>query len=166
MEIRDASGCPVPTEQQPINEYLQLKESWFFSWATRNWWGYLRPMGVIWCLSWLVTGPIAAASFPPGKYPLRFALSGSGGACLFLALVVLKLYLGWEYVLDRLARPTVFYEESGWYDGCSWTKTPEILQRDQLIVTYQIQPIRRRLRLTLGGILLVLLAGGIGWYFL
>ncbi|GAB4282745.1 MAG: hypothetical protein Fur0025_12190 [Oscillatoriaceae cyanobacterium] len=123
-------------------------------------------MGVIWCLSWLVTGPIAAASFPPGKYPLRFALSGSGGACLFLALVVLKLYLGWEYVLDRLARPTVFYEESGWYDGCSWTKTPEILQRDQLIVTYQIQPIRRRLRLTLGGILLVLLAGGIGWYFL
>jgi hypothetical protein len=26
--------CPVPEEQQPVNEYEQLKESWFFRWAT------------------------------------------------------------------------------------------------------------------------------------
>ena len=26
--------CPVPTEQQPVNDYEDLKESRFFRWAT------------------------------------------------------------------------------------------------------------------------------------
>jgi hypothetical protein len=41
--VKDASVsiCPVPQEQRPINEYQELKESWFFSWVTLNWPGYL-----------------------------------------------------------------------------------------------------------------------------
>ncbi|MEO1210937.1 MAG: CGLD27 family protein, partial [Cyanobacteria bacterium J06638_20] len=45
---------------------------------------------------------------------------------------------------------TIFYEESGWYDGQTWTKPEEVLQRDRLIVTYQIQPILQRLLRTYG----------------
>ncbi|MFN5863064.1 MAG: CGLD27 family protein, partial [Pseudanabaena sp.] len=25
--------CPVPKEQQPLNEYIELKEAFFYRWA-------------------------------------------------------------------------------------------------------------------------------------
>jgi hypothetical protein len=117
-------------------------------------------------LAWLVGGPVAAASFVPGKYPLRFFLSGAAGAGFLLALALLRLYLGWSYVRDRLVSQTVVYEESGWYDGQSWTKTPEILLRDRLVVTHQVQPILRRLQRTFAVMALLLLAGTLIWFWL
>jgi hypothetical protein len=35
MREVSVSTCPVPTEQQPVNEYQELKESWFFSLVLR-----------------------------------------------------------------------------------------------------------------------------------
>lgn len=158
--------CPVPTEQQPINEYQELRESWFFRWATLNWWGYLKPILILWSLSWLVAGPVAAASFAPTKSPGHFVICGATGAMILPLLTLLHLYLGWVYVRNRLAHPMVPYEESGWYDGQVWTKPDEVLQRDRLIVTYQIQSILKRLKLTFGAIGLFFVAGGIAWQVL
>lgn len=153
------SSCPVPDEQQPINEYTELKESWFFRWATCHWRGYLTGIAWVWGLSWLVSGPVAAASFPPSKHPTLFFLSAAGGAGLFLTLALLRLYLGWCYVRDRLLSRIVTYEESGWYDGQAWPKPPEILARDQLIVSYQIQPIFQRLHWTFAGLGILVMTG-------
>jgi Conserved in the green lineage and diatoms 27 len=129
------SICPVPQEQRPVNEYQELKESWFFSWVTLNWSQYLAKLAWVWGWSCLVSGPVAAASFSPVKYPAQFVLCGAA----------------------------VVYEESGWYDGQSWTKTPEVLLQDQLIVNYQLEPILKRLRQTFYGLVLLLVAGGIIW---
>jgi len=157
------SACPVPWEQQPINEYKNLSDSCFFDWATLELPGYLRKIAVIWGISWLITGPVAAASFAPAKYPVQFLLCGAGGASLCLSLLLLRLYLGWKYVGDRLSNETVFYEESGWYDGQTWAKTPEMLAQDRLIFTYQVQPILRRVVRTLGFLALLLLVEMITW---
>jgi hypothetical protein len=161
-----APVCPVPFEQQPINEYQDLRESWFFRWATLDLRSYLVPIAVLWGLSWLLSAPVAAVSFPLAKYPLQFGLSGAAGASVIPALALLRLYLGWIYVRDRLSKETVFYEESGWYDGQTWIKPEEVLQRDRLIVTYQIQPILQRLKRTFGLLLLVFLGGSFVWSFL
>ncbi|MBD1923367.1 CGLD27 family protein [Microcoleus sp. FACHB-831] len=160
------SVCPVPTEQQPLNEYEELKQSWFFSWATLSPQQYFTKLGWVWGWSWLVSGPIAAASFAPAKHLVQFVLCGAGGASVFMVLAVLRLYLGWSYVRDRLQCPTVFYEESGWYDGQTWTKPTEVLTRDRLIVTYQVQPILQRLVKTFGFLALCFSLGNILWFFL
>jgi hypothetical protein len=76
------------------------------------------------------------------------------------------LYLGWRYVRDRLWSPTIFYEESGWYDGQAWTKTPELLARDRLVVNYQLRPILTRLSRSLGAIALSCIVGATLWAFL
>jgi hypothetical protein len=86
-----------------------------------------------------LSGPIAAASFPLKKAPFLFFCAGIFGSTILVGLVLLRLYLGWIYVYDRLQSEKVFYEESGWYDGQIWTKTAAILTRDRLIVSYQIQ---------------------------
>lgn len=156
--------CPVPTEQQPINEYQELKESWFFRWATLDLQSYLKPIAILWGLSWLVAAPVAAASFPMSKYAVKFFLFGTAGATIIPILALLRLYLGWVYVRDRLSQAQVFYEESGWYDGQVWVKPDEVLQRDRLIVTYQIQSILQRLKLTFGVTALLFLVGSFVWY--
>lgn len=166
MMESSVSLCPVPTEQQPINQYQELKESWFFSWGTLDRRGYMTKLACVWGASWMIAGPLAAASFSPNRHSVQFLLCGAAGAGVFLALTLLRLYLGWSYVRDRLSQETIVYEESGWYDGQTWTKPPEILTRDRLIVSYQIQPILKRLKRTFGLLTVLVFSGSIIWNFL
>ena len=41
-------------------------------------------------------------------------MAGCLGALVVVALVTLRIYLGWQYVGDRLLSASVAYEESGW----------------------------------------------------
>jgi hypothetical protein len=156
--------CPVPLEQRPINEYQDLKESWFFRWATLERWGYIKPIVVLWMLNWIVAGPIASVSFTPARHLPQFLLLGSMGASLIPILALVRLYLGWVYVRTRLLNTNVFYEESGWYDGQIWEKPPEVLAQDQLIVSYQIQPVLLRLQKTFAAIAGAFLAIILAWW--
>ncbi|MBE8989858.1 CGLD27 family protein [Nostoc sp. LEGE 12450] len=158
------SNCPVPTDQQPLNEYEQLKTSWLFRDSTLDLRDYITKIAWIWGLSWLIAAPVAAASFPPHKYIAHFILCGAAAASVGVVLALVRLYLGWFYVCDRLGSPTVFYEESGWYDGQTWTKPQEILNRDRLIVAYEIKPILRRLQFTFAGLAGMYVTGTIVWH--
>lgn len=165
MMESSVSVCPVPSEQQPLNEYEELKSSRFFRSCSLSWREYITKLAWIWGASWLVAGPVAAASFTPLKYPAQFILCGAAGASVGASLAVVRLYLGWSYVCNRLSSPTIFYEESGWYDGQTWMKPDEVLTRDRLIVTYQIQPILQRLRHTFALLAAIVLVGIVIWYF-
>lgn len=159
------SVCPVPLEQQPLNEYRDLQESWFFRWATLEPIPYVKTIVWVWMWSWAIAGPVAANSFAPAKHPAQFLLLGAAGATLFVILALVRLYLGWFYIHSRLLNATVFYEESGWYDGQAWSKPPEVLTQDRLITTYQVQPILKRLHKTFGVLALLILSGIALWQF-
>ncbi|HEY9882587.1 MAG TPA: CGLD27 family protein, partial [Thermosynechococcaceae cyanobacterium] len=73
---------------------------------------------------------------------------------------------GWTYIQSRLSAATIFYEESGWYDGQLWAKPPAMLAQDQLVVTYQIQPILKRLTRTFGVLAIAFVAGVVVWQLL
>lgn len=61
-------------------------------------------------------------------------------------IIFFRLYLGWSYILNRLLSASIFYEESGWYDGQIWIKKADYLVKDRLIGTYYILPIVYRLK--------------------
>ncbi|MGB0561547.1 MAG: CGLD27 family protein [Spirulinaceae cyanobacterium] len=162
-----SSVCPVPPEQQPLQEYEDLQAAWLFNWAVQPLGVYCRKLAWIALWSGLLLAPLAAASFPWDKAPVQFGLTTLAAAIGMVLLLVLRLYSGWGYIRDRLDRTTVTYEESGWYDGQTWTKPPEVLARDRLVMTYQVQPALTRLQRTLvwGTVLLggaVLVDGLIG----
>jgi hypothetical protein len=159
------SRCPVPIEQQPINEYQDVRESWFYSWAGRDLAGFLKPVIGLWLLSWAFAGPIAAASFHPAKQPLLFCLSGMMGAFSLPILALVQLYIGWSHVGGRLRQQAVPYEESGWYDGQVWVKPEDVVSRDRLIVDYQVKPILRRIQKTFGVIAGLLAVSLVLWQF-
>lgn len=166
MMESSVSVCPVPTEQQPLNEYEQLKSSGFFRTATLDLREYSVKIGWIWGISWILAGPVAAASFAPAKHIAQFTLCGAAGASLGVILALVRMYLGWSYIRDRLISSTIFYEETGWYDGQNWTKPEEVVTRDRLIVNYQVKPYLKRLQTTLALVTLLLLTGGVIWNFL
>ncbi|NET52252.1 MAG: CGLD27 family protein [Merismopedia sp. SIO2A8] len=155
--------CPVPLEQQPVQEYQELKQSWFYGWALVSGFKFLKPLIIVWGLSWLISAPIATASFPMAKEPLHFGLSAGAGAFVIPMLLLVRLYFGWTYIRDRLMQDTIVYEESGWYDGQTWKKTEEVLQRDRLIASYDVMPMLARLRKAVGGLLGVVGAGALVW---
>lgn len=143
------SRCPVPPEQLPINQYEDMRDSWFYAWGSRGWAGYVKPIVILWVVSWLVTGPMVGASYAPGRYPLPFGLLATAGALILPALTLMQLYVGWLHVGQRLQQAAVPYEESGWYDGHVWPKPEDVLNRDRLIMDYQVKPILQRVRNTL-----------------
>ncbi|KAG8062947.1 hypothetical protein GUJ93_ZPchr0003g17603 [Zizania palustris] len=142
----------VPFEQRPVNEYSALKDSALYSWAELSPGSFFLRLGGLCLVTFTVlSAPIAAASFSPGKDPLKFVLAAGIGTLLLVSLVVLRIYLGWSYVGDRLLSAVVPYEETGWYDGQMWVKPPEVLARDRLLGSYKVKPVINLLKQTLVG---------------
>jgi Conserved in the green lineage and diatoms 27 len=146
MNQPSTTVCPVPSEQQPVNEYQELAESWFFRWVTLSKWQFTLKLTKIWLLSLFISAPISAASFSPQEESFAFILSSGLGASLFVTFALIRLYLGWSYIGDRLKKTKIVYEETSWYDGQIWEKPLEFYRRDQLIFQYQVEPILKRLQ--------------------
>ncbi|KAK1268439.1 hypothetical protein QJS04_geneDACA006336 [Acorus gramineus] len=142
----------VPFEQRPVNEYSSLKDGPLYSWGELSPGSFFIRLGGFSLAAFTILGgPIAAASFNPSREPLRFALAAGAGTLLLVSLVVLRIYLGWSYVGDRLLSAVVPYEETGWYDGQMWVKPPEVLARDRLLGSYKVKPVIKMLKQTLVG---------------
>ncbi|AFZ47970.1 protein of unknown function DUF1230 [Cyanobacterium stanieri PCC 7202] len=153
------SFCPVPVEQQPVNEYQELAQSWFFQWVTLPKVKFFSKLSGVWSLSLLITAPISGASFPPDEQIFPFLIASALGSSLFVAFVLVRLYLGWKYIGDRLKKTKIVYEESSWYDGQVWEKPLEIYNRDRLIFNYQVEPVLKRLEKS-GLLLIALMVSG------
>ncbi|PIN13256.1 hypothetical protein CDL12_14136 [Handroanthus impetiginosus] len=143
--------CPVPLDQQPINEYQALSNSFPFSWASSDVVEYSSRLFVTGaCFALLVGLPVSwFGSVGPKDEPIRLVLAAASSGIFVVILAVVRMYLGWAYVGNRLLSATVEYEETGWYDGQIWVKTAEVLARDRLLGSFSVKPVLGRLKNTL-----------------
>lgn len=143
--------CPVPFDQQPINEYQSLSNSFPFSWATADlveFYSKIFATGA--CFALFLGLPISwVGSSKPHVDLIRVALGSASTGLLMAILGVIRMYLGWAYVGNRLLSATVEYEETGWYDGQIWVKSAEVLARDRLLGSFSVKPVLSRLKNTL-----------------
>ncbi|PIA43017.1 hypothetical protein AQUCO_02000458v1 [Aquilegia coerulea] len=133
--------CPVPFEQQPINEYQSLSSSFPFSWAATDdlveYSSRLIATGASFAL--FIGLPVAwFGVINPELQPLKCGIGALSSGLFVVTLAVLRMYLGWAYVGNRLLSATVEYEETGWYDGQMWIKSAEVLARDRLLGSYSV----------------------------
>ncbi|CAL9062739.1 unnamed protein product [Musa banksii] len=152
------TDCPVPLDQQPVNEYQSLSTSLPFSWATADLRLYSSRLALTGASFALIVGlPVSAFGTGSLSDP-RCALGVVSAGLLAVTLAVLRMYLGWAYIGNRLLSATVEYEETGWYDGQIWVKTPEVLARDRLLGSFSVKPVLSRVKLTLIGLAISLVA--------
>ena len=148
--------CPVPPEQRPLQEYEQLLASWFFVWPSHDLPGLLRPFATSWLLLLPLSTLVASGSWVLRHHPAQLVLAGMVAAVALPMLLLVRQWLGWNYVHRRLVSERVEYEESGWYDGQVWEKPLAWRQQDLLVAQHQVQPVLRRLQQ--GAALAVILA--------
>ncbi|KAK4422227.1 putative serine/threonine-protein kinase SIS8 [Sesamum alatum] len=144
--------CPVPLDQQPINEYNSLSNSFPFSWASGDvveFCSRLFATGA--CFSLFLGLPVSwfGSVGPTKSEPIGLLLAAASSGLFVVILAVVRMYLGWAYVGNRLLSATVEYEETGWYDGQIWVKTAEVLARDRLLGSFSVKPVLSRLKTTL-----------------
>lgn len=139
--------CPIPNDQRPLIEYLDLKNSFQFSWTTEKTVSFFKTLIVIFLLINLILALILNTN--PNDHPYEFLLRIDVSSTLILIFLILRFYIAWKYVYNRLNLATINYEESGWYDGQTWIKTTDILLQDRLLVTYEVLPIIKRLEFSL-----------------
>lgn len=170
--LTDDAGVPgfdpmeelgIPRDQRPVNELKALRESTMYNWALLEPTQLaLRVFGLWGFFFAFIGGPISNVTFDPSRQPLEFALAGSAGALVPVVVALVRVYLGWAYVGNRLLSAVVEYEETGWYDGQMWVKPPKVLARDRLLGSYEVKPTLNRLKGTLLASAGILAAASVG----
>lgn len=142
--------CPIPSEQQPLNEYFSLKESWLFNISTYKWKVYLQYIASIYFILFTVILFIILLCQPLSNFRIfaKLLYLDSLIVEIIITFLCIRIYLGWSYVCKRLLSATVFYEESGWYDGQLWIKTSDSLIQDRLIGLYEVNPSIKKIKYT------------------
>ncbi len=141
--------CPVPKYQRPLTEYNDLKNSFTFSWTKKELYSFGKTLIIFLVILIFFTSLIVTTNHDWEKDEIRSLVQISSSALGIFTLWILRLYLGWKYIYNRLMNATVTYEESGWYDGQTWVKTNEVLIQDRLVGTYEVLPIIDRLRVVI-----------------
>nr|YP_010196588.1 hypothetical protein LK223_pgp085 [Gracilaria cervicornis]UAD83985.1 hypothetical protein [Gracilaria cervicornis] len=131
--------CPVPFDQQPLNEYFALKASWFFSLCTLPLNKYFTKIVTIFVFIFSIS-IFMTLNVISGYTIWQIIMLNIFIVTFIFLLIFIRLYLAWSYVVKRLINATIFYEESGWYDGQLWIKSPEALTQDRLVGFYEVMP--------------------------
>ena len=153
------SKCPVPREQQPTNEFIELSKSKIFSWPkTKK--SLILVLIKFWLGSFVLFIVIASGSIYFKTSILKYILLSFFSSLSIPLLISIKLYLGWNHVFKRLTSERVEYEESGWYDGQVWIKPLVLKEKESLIASIEVKPILKNL-IQIFSIILVLVLSGI-----
>lgn len=160
-DVRGASSgpCPVPAAQRPLQQYEELRDSWFFAWPSRGDLGLAKALLTSWLLALPLSLLVASGSWVLRHRPAELVLAGAVAATLLPALLLLRQWLGWRSIHGRLVSERVEYEESGWYDGQVWEKPLSWRQQDLLVAQHQVRPVLTRVERALAVAAALMLVG-------
>ena len=138
------SKCPVPREQQPTNEFIELSKSIIFSWPkTKK--SLIFVLIKFWIGTFFLFIVISSGSVYFKSSLLKYILLSFFSSLSIPLLISIRLYLGWKHVFNRLNSERVEYEESGWYDGQVWTKPLVLKEKESLIASIEVKPILKNI---------------------
>ena len=136
--------CPVPKEQQPTNEFIELSKSTIFSWPkTKK--SLIIALIKFWVGSFIIFLIISSGSIYFRTSHLKYILLSFFSSLSIPLLISIRLYLGWNHIFNRLISEKVEYEESGWYDGQVWEKPLVLKEKESLIASIDVKPILKNL---------------------
>ena len=152
------SKCPVPKEQQPTNEFLELSNSKLFALAKTSK-KFSITLISTWLVAFLIFLVISSGSTYFQTFLLRYIFLSLFGSLSIPLLITIRLLLGWNHIYKRLTSEIIEYEESGWYDGQIWNKPIELQEKESLIASIEVKPILKNLTQVTSVIISLILIG-------
>tara|TARA_B100000282_G_C31503148_1_gene385932 strand:- start:103 stop:597 length:495 start_codon:yes stop_codon:yes gene_type:complete len=138
------SKCPVPRDQQPTNEFIELSKSKIFSWPkTKK--SLILVLTKFWISGFILFLIISSGSIYFKTSLLKYFLLSFFSSLSIPILISIRLYLGWNHVFKRLSSERIEYEESGWYDGQVWIKPITLKEKESLIASTEVKPILKNI---------------------
>jgi hypothetical protein len=136
INIKTFLLCPVPDDQKPINEYLNLKENKFLNWGNLDTNKNKKFLGTIFLTFFSF---FSINQFQPFSFATFFEI-------LFNTLIIIQFFLfviliRWITINQKFQNSRLIYEEASWYDGQIWEKPFFLIKNDKLISTQKIEPI-------------------------
>lgn len=139
--------CPIPEDQKPINEYIEIKENPIFRWTTLKKKEYYSKLFFLYNFCFFSISFFQINSLDQNlENKILFTLQIS---LLFFILFLVLMYFRWKDIQLHFNQSRVFYEEASWFDGQIWEKPFFLIKNDKLISTQKIEPIIKRLLITL-----------------
>ena len=151
-------NCPVPKEQQPTNEFIELSKSKIFTWPKSKK-SFAFILLKFWIGTFFIFVIISSGSVYFETSTLRYILLSFFSSLSLPFLFSIRLYLGWNHIFKRLTSEKVEYEESGWYDGKIWIKPVTLKEKESLIASLEVKPILKNLIQFLSIIIIFALIG-------
>ncbi len=153
------STCPVPKEQQPTNEFIELSKSKIFSWPKSKKL-FLLVLLKFWIATFIVFLIISSGSAYFKTSIIKYVLLSFFSSLSLPFLLSIRLYLGWNHIFKRLTSEKVEYEESGWYDGQVWIKPINLKEKESLIALQEVKPILKNI-IQISSIIFIMALSGI-----
>ena len=151
-------NCPVPKDQQPTNEFIELSKSKIFTWPkSKKSFSFI--LLKFWIGTFFIFVVISSGSVYFETSTLKYILISLFSSLSLPFLLSIRLFLGWNHVFKRLTSEKVEYEESGWYDGQIWIKPIKLKEKESLIASLEVKPILKNLIQILSIIIIVALIG-------
>ena len=151
-------NCPVPKDQQPTNEFIELSKSKIFS-LPKSKKSFSLILIKYWVGTFIIFLAISSGSVYFETSTLKYILLSFFSSLSFPFLFSLRLYLGWRHIFKRLSSEKIEYEESGWYDGQIWIKPLHLKEKESLIALLEVKPILNNLIQTISLITITALFG-------
>jgi hypothetical protein len=132
LDIKIFLLCPIPEDQKPINQYINLKNKFFLNSINFSLKNSFLTFFLFFFFQLLTKSVFLNFSF--------FSI-----LTLFLFLFLNFICLQWIDVNKRFKTARLIYEEASWYDGQLWEKPFILIKNDKLISSQKIEPILQSL---------------------
>mmetsp|Transcript_15658 Transcript_15658/g.18870 ORF Transcript_15658/g.18870 Transcript_15658/m.18870 type:complete len:301 (-) Transcript_15658:59-961(-) len=147
--LPSADEIGVPAAQQPTKELENAKKNGLlFNWPSLPWPKYLLRIGTLYATIAALSFPFSQSGFD-GRDLKAELITSNMVALGVLELLLLRLFVSWDYIGQRLVSEKVEYEQTGWYDGDVWEKPPQVVARDRLLHSSEVAPAMQRIQSSL-----------------
>lgn len=135
--------CPVPDEQKPMNQYIELKETTFLSDIFQTSKKNLKVFRSIFFPFFFAIN-IQFLFFPSTVF--QEFVSSIQTVFLIRLFIFFLIFLRWKDIYVSFCNSTIIYEEASWFDTQFWEKPFFLIKNDKLLATQKIRPQLQRLR--------------------
>ena len=153
LKIKIFLLCPIPEDQKPINQYINLKEDNITNLINLEQKNFL----FLFLSFFFFISLIRFENFNLINNKFFFYLVNSEISLLFLFLIYFSIYFRLKDLETKFNKSTLFYEEASWYDGQIWNKPLSILKNDRLLKIKEINPLVNKNLIILIYIILIII---------